>query len=66
MIDRENELPMTKQCKILDISRSSLYYKPVPVSIRDMELMRLIDELHLKCPFYGSRKIRDELEGQGP
>jgi putative transposase len=65
MIDRENELPMTKQCKILELSRSSLYYKPVPVSIRDIELMRLIDELHLECPFYGSRKIRDELRTKG-
>jgi putative transposase len=65
MIDRENELPMTRQCKILDISRSSAYYKPVPASMRDMELMRLIDEMHLEYPFYGSRKIRDELRAKG-
>jgi putative transposase len=65
MMDRENELPMTRQCKILDICRSTFYYKPAPVSIRDVEVMRLIDELHLKWPFYGSRKIRDELKAKG-
>jgi putative transposase len=61
MIDRNAEMPLTRQCTILDISRSSLYYRAVPVSIRAMELMRLIDELHLSYPFYGSRKIRNEL-----
>jgi len=65
MIARESELPMTKQCKILDIPRSSLYDKSVPVSIRDVELMRLIDELHLERPFYGARKIRDDLKTKG-
>ena len=64
MIDRESALPMTRQCTILDISRSSFYYRPV-ASGRDRDLMRLIDEIHLDCPFYGSRKIRDELRVKG-
>lgn len=62
MIDREHELPLTVQGRMLGLSRSSLYYKAVPVSARDLELMRLIDEIHLKYPFYGARRIRDELE----
>ncbi len=52
---------MKRQCEILNLSRSGVYYTPVPISARDMELMRQIDEIHLLYPFYGSRKIRDEL-----
>lgn len=47
MIDREHELPISKQAKALEISRSSVYYKPRPVSAADLALMRRIDELHL-------------------
>jgi len=65
MIDREHQLPLTRQSEILELSRSSLYYKSVPVNSRDLEIMKIIDELHLKYPFYGSRSIRDELQDQG-
>jgi putative transposase len=60
MIDRTEELPVKRQCEILNLSRSGIYYTPVPISARDMELMRQIDEIHLLYPFYGSRKIRDD------
>jgi putative transposase len=65
MIDPEHTLPLTQQSRIVGISRSSLYYKTVPISERDLELMRLIDEIHLKYPFYGSRRIRNELRDLG-
>jgi putative transposase len=65
MIDPEHALPLTRQSRIVELSRSSLYYKAVPVSERDLELMRLIDEIHLKYPFYGSRRIRNELRDLG-
>ena len=65
MIDPEHALPLSQQSRIVGISRSSLYYKVVPVSERDLELMRLIDEIHLKYPFYGSRRIRNELRDLG-
>jgi len=65
MIDRTEELPVKRQCEILNLSRSGVYYTPVPISARDMELMRQIDEIHLLYPFYGSRKIRDELWTNG-
>jgi putative transposase len=42
-----------------------LYYEAVPISERDLQLMRLIDELHLKHPFMGSRSIRDQLQDMG-
>lgn len=58
-------MPLSKQSEILQLSRSSLYYRAVPVSQRDQELMKLIDEIHLKHPFMGSRSIRDELRDKG-
>ena len=65
MIEREHALPLTRQSEILELSRSSLYYKAVPFSAGDLELMRLIDELHLKHPYMGSRSIRDQLQDKG-
>jgi putative transposase len=65
MIDREHKLSLTMQSKILQLSRSSLYYKAIPISARDLELMRRIDEIHLKYPFMGSRSIRNELRDLG-
>jgi putative transposase len=65
MIDREHTVPLTRQSQILELSRSSLYYEAVPISDRDFELMRIIDEIHLKHPYMGSRSIRDQLEGMG-
>ncbi len=65
MIDKEDALSLTRQCEVLDLSRSGIYYMPVPVSAEDMKLMRQIDEIHLMYPFYGSRKIRNELWAKG-
>jgi putative transposase len=61
MIDPEHKLPVTRQAELLDLSRSSVYYLPRPVSDKDLQLMRLIDELHLEYPFAGSRMLRDML-----
>lgn len=65
MIERKHPLPLTRQSQMLELSRSSLYYEAVPVSSRDLELMRLIDEIHMKHPFMGSRSIRDQLQDKG-
>jgi len=65
MIDREHELPLTRQAEVLKLSRSSLYYRPRPVAPADLAVMRRIDELHLDYPFAGSRMLRDLLRGEG-
>jgi putative transposase len=65
MIDREHDLPLTKQAAALNIGRGSLYYLPQPVSAADLALMRRMDELHLECPFAGSRLLRDLLAAEG-
>ena len=54
-----------RQCELLGVNRSSIYYEPVGVDRDDLELMRVIDELHLKRPFYGSRRISAVLRAEG-
>ena len=65
MIDPKHALPLTRQSRILELSRSSLYYEAVPTSERDVKLILLIDGIHLKYPFYGIRRIRNELRDLG-
>jgi putative transposase len=65
MIDRGAQLSVKRQAELLDLSRSSVYYQPRPVSERDLELMRRIDELHLMAPFYGARKLAAQLRREG-
>jgi putative transposase len=54
-----------RQCELLDVCRSSLYYQPKPVSPADLALMRRIDELHLAHPFLGARRLARMLERSG-
>ena len=61
MIDKEHELPVVRQVQLLDLSRSSVYYQPQPISESDLQLMRRIDKLHLDYPFAGARMLRDML-----
>ena len=65
MIDRGHDLPLVRQAELLNLSRSTLYYQPAPVSAADLVIMRRIDELHLDYPFAGSRMLRDLLRGDG-
>ena len=65
MIDPSNRLPVTRQCELLELNRSTFYYQASPVSSEDLEMMRRIDEMHLERPFYGSRRIRDWLQDEG-
>ena len=65
MIDREHDLPITRQARALGISRGSVYYLPRPVSPSDLTIMRRMDELHLALPFAGSRMLRDLLNQEG-
>jgi putative transposase len=65
MIDRNHELPLTRQAALLRLSRSSLYYEPQPVPEAELAIMRRVDALHLDYPFAGSRMLRDLLRGEG-
>ncbi len=65
MINKEYDLPVTRQCQLLYLNRSTVYYQPKPVSGVDLMLMRRMDEMHLQRPFYGSRRLRDWLQDEG-
>jgi putative transposase len=65
MIDRTHGLPLKRQAEVLQLSRSSLYYRPRPVPPADLAIMRRLDELHLEYPFAGSRMLRDMLRAEG-
>ena len=65
MIDRSHDLPITRQAKMLNVSRGSVYYRPRAPSTADLALMRRMDELHLDFPFAGSRMLRDLLTAEG-
>ena len=65
MIERGAELPVTRQAQLLGVGRSNGYYVPRPLPQRDLALMRRLDELHLRWPFYGSRKLTVELNAEG-
>jgi putative transposase len=65
MIDRGAVMTVKRQTELLDLTRSNLYYRPRPVSERDLLLMRRIDELHLEAPYFGARKLAAQLRREG-
>ena len=65
MIKARQPLSVTRQCHLLAVPRSSAYARPQDVSVADIDLMRQLDELYLKWPFYGSRRLCVELQQQG-
>jgi len=60
-LNRQHALPISRQCSALDISRSSAYREPAGVNDDDVDLMCKLDVLHLRHPFKGSRRLRDDL-----
>src|SRR5262245_42859846 len=65
MVNAEAPVSMRRQCELLRVSRSGLYYEPMEDSVEDRALMRRLDELDMKWPFYGSRKLTLELRAEG-
>ncbi len=74
MIDRDHQhLSLVRQCTLLGVSRASVYYRPAPTREEDLELMALMDRQYpsagsgeaLKTPFYGSRRMKAWLLGEG-
>jgi putative transposase len=65
MVDPQADLSVRRQCELLGVSRSGLYYEAVGPSAEELELMRRMDELHLAHPFYGSRKLSLALRAEG-
>ena len=65
MIDRNSDLSISAQAKLLSISRGSVYYLPLGVSQAELALMRQMDELHREHPFMGARQLVRQLRRLG-
>ncbi len=65
MVEPTPSLSMRRQCELLKVCRSSLYYESEPTSEDELALMRQLDEWHLKFPFYGSRKMTQLFKNNG-
>ena len=66
MVERKHErISIQRQCRLLSIHRSGLYYKPGGESSLNLYLMRRIDEHFLKHPYKGSRRMTEWLEEEG-
>ncbi len=66
LIDREHgKVSLVRQCALLRICRGSVCYQPTSTRTEDLELMALMDRQYLKAPFYGSRRMKVWLCGQG-
>ena len=66
MVEREgSELSLGAQAELLSLSRSSLYYKPIPPTAEEIAVKHRIDEIYTESPFYGSRKITGQLRREG-
>jgi putative transposase len=65
-VDRgHREISLRRQCELLGVARSGLYYEPAGESEKNLCLMRLLDEQYTRTPFYGSRKMTEWLAAQG-
>lgn len=66
MIETDHDsISIARQCELLDVSRSRVYYRPRPIDSSDLTLMHRIDELHTAHPFYGTRMMTDHLRREG-
>lgn len=65
MVDPSSELSLTKQCDLLKIHRSGLYYKPSLETDENLEIMRKLDEQYFKTPFYGVLRLTALLQQEG-
>jgi len=66
LIDWDHEsLSIREQCRLLGVHRSRVYYEPVPESVENLKLMRLIDEKYLERPYFGSRRMMIWLRQSG-
>ena len=66
LTDRQHRhLSIVRQCQLMGVSRSSLYYRPKETSQQDLSLMQAMDRQYLGTPFYGSRRMKASLDRQG-
>ena len=62
LVDSAEPLSVRSQCELLGVARSTLYYESRAESAENLDLMRRLDELHMKHPTYGSRRLQVEVD----
>ncbi|MFH1614271.1 MAG: IS3 family transposase [Planctomycetota bacterium] len=62
---KHRQIAIYRQCELLGLNRSSLYYKPCGDTQYNEQLMKLIDEQYIETPFYGIDKITEQLRRMG-
>ena len=66
LVEREgSDLSLSRQADLLSLSRSSLYYQPLPVTEQELAIKRRIDAIYTAYPFYGIRRVTAELRKEG-
>jgi putative transposase len=65
MIERKNLISVSKQCELLDINRSRLYYQPKQINKQDIEVMNEIRNIYEEAPYFGYRRMHVELRKKG-
>lgn len=60
-----SEIPVSRQCELLNLARSTFYYQPAGEDEENLALMRLIDEEYMQHPFYGARRMAAWLRARG-
>jgi putative transposase len=66
LIEKSDEtFSISTQCKLLDINRSTLYYTPSTAGARDLDMMKVIDELYMEDPSRGTRRMKASLRKRG-
>jgi putative transposase len=58
-------ISLTRQCELLGVARSGLYYNPVPMSDENLTLLHVLDELYTEYPFFGTRRMTHWLRNLG-
>ncbi|OGV39533.1 MAG: integrase [Lentisphaerae bacterium GWF2_49_21] len=65
MIEKDCEISISRQCSLLNLNRSTYYAAREGDRKKDLGLMKLIDQIYIRWPFYGSRRIANELAKHG-
>ena len=65
LIDNNTQISLKEQCKLLELNRSSYYYKPCPESQENLKILLWLDEKYFQTPYYGKRRLLNELKAVG-
>ena len=65
MVSRDHKLSVRRQCALLTLSRSNLYYEPKGESAENLRFMEIIDKQFLETPWYGSRQMARHMKRSG-